>query len=78
MIDSMMELLDAPDGTKPLYLADTLATDAEQANIDDQVEMEETNPLDTSDLPAETGDKRNTRNNNNNNIWFDTKILINQ
>ena len=61
MIDSMMELLDAPDGIKPLHLADAIATDAEQANIDDQVEMEETNPLDTSDLPAEAGDKKTTR-----------------
>ena len=26
--------------------------------MDDQVELEETNPLDTSDLPAESGDKR--------------------
>ena len=58
MIDAMMELLDAPDGTKPLHLADSLQTDLEQANDDDEEELEETNPLDTSDLPPEAGDKK--------------------
>ena len=61
MIDAMMELLDAPDGTNPLHVADGITTDADQANLDDQVELEETNPLDTSDLPVEAGDKTNTR-----------------
>ena len=60
MIDAMMELLDAPD-KKPLHLADGLQTDLEQANEDDKIELEETNPLDTSDLPVEAGDKKNTR-----------------
>ena len=44
----MKALLDAPDGTKPLHLADGLQTDLEQDNQDDQKEMDETNPLDTS------------------------------
>ena len=60
MIESMMELLDAPDN-RPLHIADAVPTDAEQRNIDDQVEMEETNPIDTSDLPAEAEDKKSTK-----------------
>ena len=61
MIDAMKELLDAPDGTKPLHLADGLQTDLEQENQDDQKELDETNPLDTSDLPAEAGDKKSNK-----------------
>ena len=54
MIDSMMELLDAPEGTRPMHLSDVDA-DAQQKNEDDEKELEETNPLDTSDLPTEDG-----------------------
>ena len=57
----MMELLDAPEGNRALHLADAIPTDAEQANIDDQTEMEETNPLDTSDLPNEHKSKKNAK-----------------
>ena len=61
MIDSMMELLDAPDGTKPLHIADGIPTDLEQQDIDDQKELDKDSPMDTSDLPKEAGEKRNTK-----------------
>ena len=46
-----MELLDASDN-KPLHLADAMPTDAEQENIDDQVQID-WNPgfSDVLDLP---------------------------
>ena len=53
MIDPMMELLDAPDCKKPFHLDDVIAPNTEQENVDDKIELEETNPLDTSYLPAE-------------------------
>ena len=56
MVDSMMELLDTPEGTKPLHLND-IDPNNQQANEDDLVELEETNPLDTSDLPEEAKNK---------------------
>ena len=37
MIDATMELLDAPDETRPLHLVDGLQTDLEQANEDDRL-----------------------------------------
>ena len=54
MIDSMMELLDAPEGTRPMHLCD-IDADAQQKNEDDGIELEETNPLDTTDLPTKAG-----------------------
>ena len=55
MVNSMMELLDAPEDSKPLHIADGIAPTNEQTNLDDQIELDETNPLDTSDLPNEAG-----------------------
>ena len=53
MVNSMMELLDAPEGSKPLHIANGIPPTNEQKNLDDQVELDETNPLDTSDLSNE-------------------------
>ena len=61
MIDSMMELLDSPEGTKPLHLADNIDPNNQQENLDDEEILEETNPLDTSDLPNETGEKKSEK-----------------
>ena len=61
IINSMMELLDAPESTKPAHIADGIAPATEQENLDDQNELDETNPLDTSDLPVEAGDNKNTK-----------------
>ena len=57
MVDAMMELLDSPEGTTPLHLADDIDPTAQQDNLEDQEELEETNPLDISELPAETDNK---------------------
>ena len=55
MVNSMMELLDNPEGTKPLHLNDIdIDPNNQQANEDDLVELEETNPLDVSELPTES------------------------
>ena len=58
MIDTMMELLESNDCTKPTHLSENVAIDAnaQQRNIDDKEEMDELNPLDTSDLPKEAED----------------------
>ena len=58
MIDTIKELLETNDTIKPTHLSDTVNIDstAQQNNIQDQEELEEVNPLDTSDLPAEAGD----------------------
>ena len=61
MIDSMMELLDSPEGTTPLHLADDIDPSAQQNNEDDREEMEITNPLDTSELPKESEDKKDKK-----------------
>ena len=61
MIKTMMELLDSPEGTKPIHLGDEIAPSTEQDNDDDEQELEETNPLDTSDLPKETEDKQSKK-----------------
>ena len=52
MIDAMMELLDSHDG-RPHHLAGNIDPNNQQNNEDDNILLEETNPLDTSDLPPE-------------------------
>ena len=58
MIDAMMELLDSAEDTKPLHLADNIDPTAQQDNEEDQIELDETNPLDTSELPSEAENKK--------------------
>ena len=53
MIDTMMEMLEANENTKPTHLYETIDEKAQQEDGDDKEEMDETNPIDTSDLPAE-------------------------
>ena len=57
MVDAMMEMLDAPDGTRPRHLADDIDPIAQHEDLSDEEELNETNPLDTSDLPIEMDDK---------------------
>ena len=57
MVDAMMELLDSSEGTTPIHLADDINTNALQENLEDQKVLDETNPLDTSELPPEGGNK---------------------
>ena len=61
MIDTMMELLQTNENTKPTHLYETIDEKAQQDDMDDQEEMNEVNPLDTSELPAETGNDQNKR-----------------
>ena len=61
MIDSMMELLDSPEGTRPHHLSDNIDPNNQQEDEDDKVELEETNPLDTSELPPEADNKRDKK-----------------
>ena len=53
MIDTMMELLECNDSIKPTHLSENLDVNAQQENLQDQEELDELNPLDTSDLPVE-------------------------
>ena len=57
MIDSMIELLDSNEDTRPIHLAD-IDPNNQQINEDDEEELERINPLDTSDLPPEGMDKK--------------------
>ena len=61
MIDAMMELLDSPEGTWPIHLGDNIDPNAQQENEDDEVELQQTNPLDTSELPPEADSKRDKK-----------------
>ena len=51
MIDTMMELLETNDSIKPTHLSENIDSTAQQENIEDFKELEETSPIDTSDLP---------------------------
>ena len=62
MIDAMMALLDSPESTTPLHLADDIDSNAQQTDLDDQDELDVTNPLDTSELPPETNNNEQTKN----------------
>ena len=55
MIDTMVEMLETNENTKPTHLYETIDETAQQEDGDDTEEMDETNPIDTSDLPAEKG-----------------------
>ena len=52
MIDTMMEILEANENTKPSHLYETIDEKAQQEDEDDKKEMDETNPIDTTDLPT--------------------------
>ena len=54
MIDAMIELLDSNENTKPHHIADDINPAGEQSNLDNQEILDRTNPLDISDLPAES------------------------
>ena len=61
MIDSVKELLETNDTARPSHLSDSVSlidSTAQQNNIEDQVELNEISPLDTSDLPIEAGDDK--------------------
>ena len=58
IIDAMLEILDAPDSMRPVHLADNIDEKAQQEDMDDKQEIDETNPLDTSDLPMENEVKK--------------------
>ena len=60
MIDTIQELLETNDSLKPTHISDMVDLDstAQQNNAEDQEELDETNPLDTSDLPVEEGDNK--------------------
>ena len=59
MIDTMMELLETNDALKPTHLSENIDSKAQQDNDEDQEELDELNPLDTSDLPVESEDNQN-------------------
>ena len=54
-IDTMMEMLEANDNTKPTHLYEAIDEKAQLEDEDDKKEMDETNPIDTTDLPTEKG-----------------------
>ena len=62
MIDAMMALLESPESTTPLHLADDIDSNAQQTDLDDQDELYVTNPFDSSDLPPETNNNEQTKN----------------
>ena len=55
MINTMLELLESNDNMRPTHLSEMVDVDANarQEDIDDQEELDEVNPLDTSELPSE-------------------------
>ena len=59
MIDTMVGLLETKNALKPTHLTKNIDPEAQQENIEDQEELDELNPLDTSDLPMEAGDNQN-------------------
>ena len=53
MIDSVREMSDSLEDTRPEHLADNLDSFAQQENADDQDALDERDPLDLTSLPVE-------------------------
>ena len=57
MIDCMKELLESSEDNRPIHLSDDIDATGQQENIDDQEQLDQLDPLDTSELPIEESSK---------------------